>query len=115
DASLCFLWPVFQQQTCPADCVTLISMRRTIIAVLCITAFAMAQDKTSLPDLARLKQMSARFAPIPLKVDQSGLSTGDRAALAKLIEAARIVNQLFMQQMWNRNLQVYQSLQSDKS
>jgi hypothetical protein len=90
-------------------------MRRTIIAVLCFAAFAMAQDKTSLPDLARLKQMSARFAPTPLHVDQSGLSAGDRAALAKLIEAARLVNQLFMQQMWSRNLQVYQSLQSDKS
>jgi hypothetical protein len=90
-------------------------MRRTIIAVLCFAAFAMAQDKTSLPDLARLKQMSARFAPTPLHVDQSGLSAGDRAALGKLIEAARLVNQLFMQQMWGRNLQVYQSLQSDKS
>src|SRR5215467_6638381 len=90
-------------------------MRRTIIAVLCFAAFAMAQEKTSLPDLARLKQMSARFAPTPLHVDQSGLSAGDRAALAKLIEAARLVNQLFMQQMWSRNLQVYQSLQSDKS
>jgi hypothetical protein len=90
-------------------------MRRTIIAVLCFTAFIMAQEKTSLPDLPRLKQMSARFAPTPLHVDQSGLSAGDRAALAKLIEAARLLNQLFMQQMWSRNLQVYQSLQSDKS
>src|ERR1051326_2840511 len=90
-------------------------MRRTIIAFFYFAAFVMAQDKTSLPDLARLKQMSARFAPTPLHVDQSGLPAGDRAALAKLIEAARLVNQLFMQQMWSRNLQAYQSLQSDKS
>jgi hypothetical protein len=106
---------IVRGQTCPADCVTLNLMRRTIVAVLCFAAFVMAQDKTSLPDLARLKQMSARFAPTPLHVDQSGLSAGDRAALVKLIEAARLVNQLFMQQMWSRNLQVYQSLQSDKS
>jgi len=75
----------------------------------------MAQDKTSIPDLARLKEMSARFAPTPLRVDQNGLSAGDRAALAKLIEAGQVVDHLFMQQIWSRNLQLYQSLQSDKS
>jgi hypothetical protein len=90
-------------------------MRQTIITVLCFAVFTMAQEKTSLPDLSGLKQMSERFAPTPLRVDQSGLTAGDRAALAKLIEAGRVVNQLFMQQMWSRNLQVYQSLQSDKS
>src|SRR5215468_7248518 len=104
-----------RRQTCSADCATLNLMRQTIIAVLCFAVFTMAQEKTSLPDLSGLKQMSARFAPTPLHVDQSGLSAGDRAALAKLIEAGRVVNQLFMQQMWSRNLQVYQSLQSDKS
>src|SRR5262249_29761990 len=90
-------------------------MRQIMIVLLSFTAFTMAQEKSPLPDLARLKQMSARFAPTPLHVDQSGLSAGDRAALGKLIEAGRVVNHLFMQQIWNRNLQIYQSLQSDKS
>jgi len=75
----------------------------------------MAQDKTSVPDLAGLKEMSARFAPTPLRVDQNALSADDRAALAKLIEAGQVVDHLFMQQIWSRNLQLYQSLQSDKS
>jgi len=90
-------------------------MRLCIIAVFCSALLTMAQDKTSFPDLARLKEMSARFAPTPLHVDQSGLSAGDRAALAKLIEAGQVVDHLFMQQIWSRNLQLYQSLQSDKS
>src|SRR5215467_3386570 len=83
-------------------------MRQTIIALFCFAAFAMAQETSSIPDLAR-------FAPTPLHVDRSSLSPGDKAALAKLIEAARVVNHLFMQQMWSRNLETYQKLQSDKS
>src|SRR5215467_11812655 len=75
----------------------------------------MAQDKSSLPDLARLKEMAGRFAPTPLHVDRRGLSAGDAAALAKLIAAGQIVNHLFMQQIWSRNLEIYQSLQGDKS
>src|SRR5215472_16135825 len=90
-------------------------MRLCLIAVFCCALLTMAQDKTSIPDLARLKEMSARYAPTPLHVDQNGLSAGDRAALAKLIEAGQVVNHIFMQQVWSRNLQLYQSLQSDKS
>jgi len=62
-----------------------------------------------------LKQMAARFVPTPIPGDQTGLSAGDKGALSKLIEAGGIVNRLFMQQMWSRNLGTYQSLQPDKS
>src|SRR5215475_12843010 len=90
-------------------------MRQTIIVLFCFAAFAIAQETSSIPDLARLKQMAARFAPTPLHVDRSSLSPGDKAALGKLIDAARVVNRLFMQQLWSRNLETYQQLQSDKS
>jgi hypothetical protein len=59
--------------------------------------------------------MAARFAPTRLHVDQGGLSSGDRAALTKLIAAGQVVNHLFMQQIWSRNLEIYGSLQGDKS
>ena len=90
-------------------------MRQTILAFFCCAVFAMAQDKSSIPDLAQLKQMAARFVPTPIRGDQTGLSAGDKGALSKLIEAGGIVNRLFMQQMWSRNLGTYQSLQPDKS
>ena len=45
-----------------------------------------------MPDLNQLKQMSARFAPVQLKYDESGLSAGDRKALPKLVEAAQVLN-----------------------
>jgi len=72
-----------------------------------------AQKNEALPDLAQLEKMASRFAPTPLRVDTSRLSSGDRQALAKLIEAARILNDVFMQQMWDGNLALYDRLQKD--
>ena len=51
--------------------------------------------------------------PTPLRVDTSRLSPGDRQALVKLIEASRILNDVFMQQMWDGNLALYARLQKD--
>lgn len=59
--------------------------------------------------------MTARFAPARLDVDISHLSPGDRECLAKLIEAARVVNHIFMQQIWSGDLATYQKLQQDKT
>ena len=72
-----------------------------------------AQKNGAPPDLAQLEKMAGRFAPTPLRVDTSGLSAGDRQALVKLIEAARILNDIFMQQMWDANLALYSRLQKD--
>ena len=69
----------------------------------------------SLPDLNELNHMAARFAPAPLEIDLSGLSAGDKKALAKLIEAGHIVNHIFMQQLWSGDLALYHKLQQDKS
>jgi hypothetical protein len=66
-----------------------------------------------MPDLNQLKDMSARFAPVKLKYDTSMLSAGDRQALAKLVEAARILNPIFMDQLWSGNRSLYARLQKD--
>jgi hypothetical protein len=63
--------------------------------------------------LPELQQMMAKFAPVELKVDTSHLSTGDRAALAKLIEASRIVDRIFLRQMWAGNPALYEKLKQD--
>ncbi|HEV2992396.1 MAG TPA: hypothetical protein VG759_28445 [Candidatus Angelobacter sp.] len=69
----------------------------------------------SAPDLAELKKMSARFASTPLQVDTAKLSAGDRKALVKLVQAAGIVNHIFMNQLWSGDVALYQKLQQDKS
>ncbi len=66
-----------------------------------------------MPDLNQLNQMSARFAPVTLKYDAAALSAGDRKALPKLVEAARVLNHLFMDQLWSGNRELYAKLQKD--
>jgi hypothetical protein len=66
-----------------------------------------------MPDLNQLTQMSARFAPVTLKYDAAGLSAGDRKALPKLVEAARVLNHLFLEQVWSGNRELFVKLQRD--
>ncbi len=68
-----------------------------------------------MPDIAELNRMIARFAPAELKVDTSGLAPGDRQALQKLIEAARILDTLFLTQRWGGNAALRVNLQKDAS
>ena len=66
-----------------------------------------------MPDLNQLNQMSARFAPVNLKYDATALSSGDRKALPKLVEAARVLNHLFLDQLWSGNRELYAKLLHD--
>ena len=67
------------------------------------------------PDLAQLEKMAARFAPTQLHVDTSHLSAGDRQALAKLIQASSVLNDLFLRQMWSGNVALLDRLKKDAS
>ncbi len=93
------------------------AMRKLLLLTLCCgVVYAAAQKPAaSIPDLPALEAMTARFAPTALKVDVTSLSPGDQKALAKLVQAARIVNRIFMRQFWSGDLALYQKLQQDKS
>lgn len=67
------------------------------------------------PNEAELNKMAARFAPTEMKVDISALSAGDKQALARLIQASQLVNQLFMRQLWSGNVALYDKMLSDKT
>ncbi len=69
----------------------------------------------SAPGLVQLQQMTARFAPTPLRVDTSKLSAADHQALVKLIEAGRIMNHVFLMQYWSGDSALYARLQRDAS
>jgi hypothetical protein len=66
-----------------------------------------------LPDLAQLQEMSARFAPVKIEAPESALSAADRKALPKLVEAARVLNGIFMDQLWGGNRALYARLEKD--
>jgi len=74
--------------------------------VLLAAAPALAEPAASAPKAAtaaELTTMTKRFAPVQLKADTSKLSAGDKKAIAKLIEAAKIVDVLQLRQRWSHN------------
>jgi hypothetical protein len=76
---------------------------------------AAAAGEHPVPDEARLRAMTARFAPVDLGADISGLAAGEREALARMISAARIVDALFLQQVWAGNPALLLELVDDRS
>jgi hypothetical protein len=70
---------------------------------------------TAFPDLAKLQEMASRFAPTPLTADVARLEPGDRNALLKLIEAGRVIDDIFLQQLWSGNEKLYRQLRQDTS
>lgn len=76
-----------------------------IIITLSLVVFMRCQTKL-IEDKAPLSYIQtelAKLAPVELKCDLSHLSKQDRACLEKLIEAARIIDQLFLQQVNPQN------------
>jgi hypothetical protein len=64
---------------------------------------------------AQLDAMAKRFAPVDLTADTSKLSAGDKAAITKLIEAAKIVDTLQLRQRWSENEVLWAALNKDQS
>ena len=66
-------------------------------------------------DAAKLNTMAARFAPVPIGVDISKLPAGERQALAKLVEAARLFDPLFLRQVWAGNESLLMQILGDQT
>jgi len=90
-------------------------MRLAALALTSLLPGIVAAQSDAGASLAELRRMSARFAPTPLVVDTSALSNGDRKALVKLIEAARIVDELYLEQVWSGNAAEHERLRADHS
>lgn len=90
---------------------------RVVLFGLLLAAIAAGAQNAGekIPDLPQLNAKAARFAPTPLRVGNSHLSSGDQKALVKLIEAARILNPIYMNQLWSGDLALYKKLQADKT
>ena len=90
-------------------------MRILVACLALLPALTCAQDIRLPPETVRLKQMAARFAPVDIRVDLSGLPEGERRALASLVKAARVTDDLFMRQLWAGNQAMLLRLLEDES
>jgi hypothetical protein len=68
-----------------------------------IVASSVAVTAQTVPDANQLQAMAARFAPVDLAADITALPANERQALAKLVEAAKVMDALFLRQVWAGN------------
>ena len=79
---------------------------------LIITPLISQKKEAGDPELAK---KIARFAPTVLTADTAKLSVKDRQALTKIIEAAKLLDPLFLRQVWSGNAALETKLQADKT
>ena len=86
-----------------------------MVRALAVIVMSVTLSAATVPDLAELNRMIARFAPVKLHADASKLSPGDQKALEKLLEAARVIDDIFLKQVWSGNVALRAKLVRDKS
>src|SRR5687767_391589 len=59
--------------------------------------------------------MARRFAPVDLTADVAALPANERAALARMVEAAKVFDALFLRQVWEGNETMLLDLVKDSS
>jgi Peptidase family M49 len=79
------------------------------------TSVALAAQEKPAPNVDQLNTMTARFAPVDLSADLSKLPANERQALSKLVEAAKVMDTLFLRQVWAGNETMLLNLVQDTS
>jgi hypothetical protein len=85
------------------------------LLLVCAAAALVRAQEARVPDTQTLQRMAARFAPTDISADLSKLSDADRRVLAKLVEASKIVDGLFLRQAWAGNGAMLADLARDQS
>lgn len=67
------------------------------------------------PMVKQLDAQAARFAPVDLTADLSGLPDNEQQALVRLIRAAQIIDGLYLRQVWSGNQSLLLDLAQDRS
>ena len=84
---------------------------KTIIAV----ALFISISSTSAQEPATLAAKIKRFTPTTITGNVSKLSVGDRKTLSKLIEAAKLMDSIYLGQVWSGNIDLWNQLQKDNT
>jgi len=94
-------------------------MTLKIVVTLFLTVALMttltAQDRKPAGGDPELAKKVARFAPTTMTADISKLPVKDRQALEKIIAAAKLLDPLFLRQVWSGNAALEQKLIADKT
>ncbi|MCC6071178.1 hypothetical protein ACFSQU_16700 [Massilia sp. GCM10020059] len=88
-------------------------MKTLLLPLMLAAAIGNACAAAAAPTAAQLTTMAKRFEQVDMRADTSHLSAGDRAAIAKLIEAAKVIDTLQLRQRWAHNEALLEALKKD--
>ena len=86
-----------------------------VFLAIVLTAVVIAQSPMRAPDAAQLQRMAARFAPTDIGADLSKLSDADRTVLGKLVDASKLIDGIYLRQVWSGNAAMLMELGRDPS
>jgi hypothetical protein len=92
-------------------------MKKWLFLGVLVPLFALCKNQSTLhkAPLEYVKAELAKFAPVELQVDLSLISENDKKVLAKLVDASRLIDELFLIQVDPENGKMLQSLQASAS
>src|SRR4030095_1134797 len=74
--------------------------RRMRAALLSSLVTAAVVSAAPLPGVPELKAAADQLIPTPMTVELGGMPAAERKALARLVQAARVMDPLFLRQSW---------------
>jgi hypothetical protein len=90
-------------------------MRRLPVLIFLLALPTARGADEPVPGEARLRAMTARYAPVAIGADVASLPQSERRALARMIEAARVLDGLYLRQVWAGNEALLLELLEDRS
>jgi hypothetical protein len=90
-------------------------MRNLFMASIVAASVAVGAQNSAAPNADQLKAKTARFAAVDLSADITKLPANERQALARLVDAARVMDTLFLRQVWAGNETMLLNLLQDTS
>jgi hypothetical protein len=88
---------------------------KLLVGVILLLASCAQQQQEPKEMELPLKAKLKRFAPTDITADVAKLSAGDRQALGKLIHAARMMDEIYLRQVWSGNAALKEQLSADTS
>jgi hypothetical protein len=86
-----------------------------LLLVAAATCVVLTAQERQMPTAPELQRMAARFVPTEITADVSHLSPNDRRVLAKLVEASKMIDALFLRQVWSGNDAMLLDLVNDQT
>lgn len=95
-------------------------MKTFLVVILSVLLLSCNQKENQSPqddseDISMLKEKIAKFIPVEIKYDENILSDRERVVLEKLVKASRLIDSIFLDQVYYKNNQIKSELISNLS